>query len=50
VGRTPRRRRRPPDNTVDIYNKGWRVWERFCAAARLPELESSRGALMTFVT
>ncbi|WP_343238817.1 integrase [Streptomyces sp. SID8374] len=39
-----------PDNTVDTYNKSWRVWTRFCASARLPELEGSRGALVAFVT
>lgn len=39
-----------PDNTVDTYDKSWRVWERFCAFARLPELEGSRGALVAFVT
>jgi integrase len=38
-----------PDNTVDTYDKSWRVWERFCAAARLPELEGSRGSLVMFV-
>jgi hypothetical protein len=26
------------------------VWQRFCADARLPELEGSRGALVAFVT
>lgn len=39
-----------PDNTVDTYGKSWRVWERFCAAAGLPQLEGSRGALVAFVT
>ncbi|MEU3220791.1 hypothetical protein [Streptomyces sp. NPDC006971] len=39
-----------PDNTVDTYNKSWRVWERFCAAQGLPEREGSRGALVAFVT
>ncbi|MFG3208083.1 integrase [Streptomyces sp. NPDC048192] len=39
-----------PDNTVDTYAKSWRVWRRFCAAAGLPELEGSRGALVAFVT
>ncbi|AKL71074.1 integrase protein [Streptomyces sp. Mg1] len=39
-----------PDNTTDTYAKSWRVWERFCAVARLPELEGSRGALVAFVT
>ncbi|OKJ52761.1 integrase [Streptomyces sp. CB02261] len=38
-----------PDNTVDTYGKSWRVWERFCAAASLPQLEGSRGALVAFV-
>ncbi|MFI7020153.1 integrase [Streptomyces sp. NPDC050164] len=38
-----------PDNTVDTYAKSWRVWTRFCAAARLPELEGSRGSLVAFV-
>ncbi|MFG2761643.1 integrase [Streptomyces wuyuanensis] len=38
-----------PDNTTDTYAKSWRVWTRFCAAARLPELESSRGSLVAFV-
>ncbi|MFJ4493314.1 hypothetical protein [Streptomyces diastaticus] len=36
-----------PDNT---YRKSWRVWTRFCAATRLPELEATRGALVAFVT
>ncbi|MFI8930625.1 integrase [Streptomyces sp. NPDC053474] len=39
-----------PDNTTDTYDKSWRVWTRFCAAARLPEMEGSRGALVAFVT
>ncbi|MEN2424392.1 integrase (plasmid) [Streptomyces rimosus] len=39
-----------PDNTVDTYIKSWRVWQRFSAFARLPELEGSRGALVAFVT
>jgi len=39
-----------PANTEDTYTKSWRVWERFCAATGLPELESSRGALVAFVT
>jgi integrase len=39
-----------PDNTLDTYDKSWRVWERFCAAAGLPLLESSRGSLVAFVT
>ncbi|MEV4192002.1 integrase, partial [Streptomyces toxytricini] len=38
-----------PDNTVDTYAKSWRVWTRFCAAAGLPQLEGSRGALVAFV-
>ncbi|MEU8765029.1 integrase [Streptomyces sp. NPDC048659] len=38
-----------PDNTVDTYDKSWRVWQRFCGAAGLPERESSRGALVAFV-
>ncbi|WP_432158190.1 integrase [Streptomyces sp. bgisy153] len=38
-----------PDNTVDTYNKSWRVWQRFCADARLPELEATRGSLVAFV-
>ncbi|MEW1754176.1 integrase [Streptomyces angustmyceticus] len=38
-----------PENTVDTYKKSWRVWERFCAATGLPELEGSRGALVAFV-
>ncbi|MFI8405208.1 hypothetical protein ACIGG5_33885 [Streptomyces sp. NPDC085463] len=25
-----------PNNTVDTYDKSWRVWERFCAAATQP--------------
>ncbi|EST17914.1 hypothetical protein [Streptomyces roseochromogenus] len=32
-----------PENTVDTYAKSWRVWERFCAATELPELEGYRG-------
>ncbi|GGY71355.1 hypothetical protein GCM10010363_60810 [Streptomyces omiyaensis] len=39
-----------PDNTVDTYDKNWRVWERFCAAAWLPQLEGSWGSLVAFVT
>ncbi|MFC9271332.1 hypothetical protein ACFTXJ_26625 [Streptomyces zhihengii] len=39
-----------PDNTVDTCDKSWRVWERFSAAAGLPQLEGSRGALVAFVT
>ncbi|MEW2709247.1 integrase [Streptomyces koyangensis] len=39
-----------PDNTDDTYRKSWRVWTRFCAATRLPELEATRGALVAFVT
>ncbi|MFI2209630.1 integrase [Streptomyces sp. NPDC020141] len=39
-----------PDNTVDTYDKSWRVWTRFCTVARLPEPEGSRGALVAFVT
>ncbi|MFJ4343339.1 integrase [Streptomyces sp. NPDC088915] len=39
-----------PDNTVDTYDKSWRVWTRFCAATGLPQLEGSRGALVAFVT
>ncbi|CAM5593605.1 integrase [Streptomyces abikoensis] len=39
-----------PDNTLDTYEKSWRVWERFCAATGLPESEGSRGALVAFVT
>ncbi|MFJ5803705.1 hypothetical protein [Streptomyces decoyicus] len=35
--------------TPDNYKKSWRVWERFCAATVLPELEGSRGALVAFV-
>ncbi|MFC8956159.1 integrase [Streptomyces sp. NPDC057101] len=38
-----------PDNTTDTYGKSWRVWQRFCAAASLPEAEGSRGALVAFV-
>ncbi|WP_432128064.1 integrase [Streptomyces sp. bgisy082] len=38
-----------PHNTADTYAKSWRVWQRFCAASRLPELEGSRGALVAFV-
>ncbi|MEV5203231.1 hypothetical protein [Streptomyces sp. NPDC053720] len=26
-----------PENTVDTYNKSWRVWTRFCAVTELPE-------------
>ena len=39
-----------PENTVDTYSKGWKVWQRFCATQRFPELEGSRGALVAFVT
>ncbi|MFD7859418.1 hypothetical protein ACFV6B_34820 [Streptomyces microflavus] len=39
-----------PDNTVDTYDKSWRVWARFCATTELPELEGSRGALVACVT
>ncbi|MDX2966456.1 site-specific integrase [Streptomyces acidiscabies] len=39
-----------PENTTDTYDKSWRVWQRFVAFARLPELEGSRGALVAFVT
>lgn len=39
-----------PDNTTDTYSKSWRVWERFCAATELPELEATRGSLVAFVT
>ncbi|MGW3745579.1 hypothetical protein ACWD62_34675 [Streptomyces sp. NPDC005146] len=39
-----------PDNTVDTYNKSWRVWERFCAATGLPVSEGGRGSLVAFVT
>ncbi|MFJ5638129.1 integrase [Streptomyces sp. NPDC093223] len=39
-----------PENTVDTYNKSWRVWTRFCAVTELPEREGSRGALVAFVT
>ncbi|MFD4833309.1 hypothetical protein ACFWPV_26155 [Streptomyces uncialis] len=38
-----------PENTTDTYAKSWRVWQRFCAAARLPELEATRGSLVAFV-
>lgn len=37
-----------PENTEDTYTKGWRVWQRFCAAAGFPETEGSRGALVAF--
>ncbi|MFC8236984.1 hypothetical protein [Streptomyces sp. NPDC056663] len=39
-----------PDNTLDTYAKSWRVWERFCAATRLPPSEGSRGSLVAIVT
>ncbi|MFD7676154.1 site-specific integrase [Streptomyces anulatus] len=39
-----------PDNTTDTYDKSWRVWARFCATTKLPELEGSRGSLVAFVT
>ncbi|WP_257895372.1 integrase [Streptomyces anulatus] len=39
-----------PENTANTCNKSWRVWTRFCAFARLPELEGSQGALVSFVT
>ncbi|MFD4178202.1 site-specific integrase [Streptomyces anulatus] len=38
-----------PENTTDTYAKSWRVWQRFCADARLPELEATRGSLVAFV-
>ncbi|MCF0086614.1 MULTISPECIES: tyrosine-type recombinase/integrase [unclassified Streptomyces] len=38
-----------PDNTVDTYAKSWRVWERFTRTQRLPLLEGSRGALVTYI-
>lgn len=39
-----------PDNTTDTYAKAWRVWERFTTSQCLPQLEGSRGALVTYVT
>ncbi|WP_063756420.1 hypothetical protein [Streptomyces sp. NRRL S-1824] len=39
-----------PDNTLDTYNKSWRVRSRFCTATDLPELEGNRGSLVAFVT
>ncbi|NJQ04304.1 tyrosine-type recombinase/integrase [Streptomyces lonarensis] len=38
-----------PQNTVDTYDKSWRVWQRFCDEQRFPEMEGSRGALVAFV-
>jgi len=38
-----------PDNTVDTYTKAWKVWERFTTTQRLPLLEGTRGALVTYV-
>jgi integrase len=38
-----------PENTEKTYATAWRVWERFCAACELPELEGSRGQLVAFV-
>lgn len=38
-----------PENTTDTYDKGWRVWQRFCATQGFPESEGSRGALVAFV-
>lgn len=38
-----------PENTVDTYSKGWKVWQRFCAEQGLPETEGSRGSLVAFV-
>ncbi|MGW4270900.1 tyrosine-type recombinase/integrase [Streptomyces seoulensis] len=38
-----------PANTTDTYTKAWRVWERFTTTQRLPLLEGSRGALVTYV-
>ncbi|MER7840430.1 hypothetical protein ABTY98_32190 [Streptomyces sp. NPDC096040] len=35
---------------MDTYTKSCRVWGRFCASTGLPELEGSRGTLVTFVT
>ncbi|MFD5652975.1 hypothetical protein [Streptomyces sp. NPDC127039] len=42
-------RRLRPANTTDTYAKAWKVWARFCAAQGFPELEATRGALVTFV-
>ncbi|MGI5372693.1 hypothetical protein ACQEV2_00145 [Streptomyces sp. CA-251387] len=41
-------RRLTPAHTTDTYAKAWRVWERFCAERGLPELEATRGVLVTF--
>lgn len=38
-----------PPNTTFTYDKGWKVWERFCAEQGMPETEGSRGALVAFV-
>ncbi|MFE7294497.1 hypothetical protein ACFU5Q_21020, partial [Bacillus velezensis] len=38
-----------PQNTVDTYDKSWRVWQRFCSTQGFPETEGSRGALVAFV-
>lgn len=37
-----------PPNTIDTYDKSWRVWERFCATQGFPATEGSRGALVAF--
>jgi integrase len=38
-----------PPNTLDTYDKGWRVWQRFCATQGFPETEGTRGALVAYV-
>ena len=38
-----------PENTTDTYAKAWRVWERFTTTQRLPQLEGSRGVLVTYI-
>lgn len=38
-----------PENTTDTYAKAWKIWERFTTTQRLPLLEGSRGALVTYV-
>ncbi|MGW8387139.1 integrase [Streptomyces albidoflavus] len=37
------------DNTVRSYGTAWRVWQRFCRQARLPEREAGRGQLVMYV-
>lgn len=38
-----------PPNTQETYDKGWRVWQRFCREYSLPELHGDQGTLTMFV-